>query len=106
LFLSGGFHVHGSFSFSIRIAQTSCVHTPLPFHFFLPTLRQHLDSGGHSSIMAERKAPLYSPFLCTKKDVSHLGWVAHKSVDQFWRFEGLPLILLRHFLHPAGYHRL
>ena len=28
---------------SIRIAQTSCIHTPLPLHFFLPTLHQLLD---------------------------------------------------------------
>ncbi|KAE9372071.1 hypothetical protein N431DRAFT_235791 [Stipitochalara longipes BDJ] len=31
---------------SIRIAQISCVHTLLRFHFVSPMLRRHLDSGG------------------------------------------------------------
>ena len=92
---------------SIRIAQISCVHTRLPFHFFSPMLRRHLDSGG--LVNSAQRAWHLCIFLISlrQKDVSHLGWAAHKSVDQFWRsFLCLPSILLRHLLHLAGYHRL
>jgi hypothetical protein len=92
----------------IRIAQISCVHTLLPFHFVSPNASPAPRFWRSRQIWLNTQGTfVFSLFSLRKKDVSHLGWAAHKSVDQFWRsFLCLTLILLRHFLHLAGYHRL
>jgi hypothetical protein len=43
LFFFGGFLVGMSKGYFHFNTQTSCVHAPLPLHFFLPTFHQHLD---------------------------------------------------------------
>ncbi len=92
----------------IRIAQISCVHTLLPFHFVSPNASPAPRFWRSRQIWLNTQGTfVFSLFSLRKKDVSHLGWAAHKSVDQFWRsFLCLTLILLQHFLHLAGYHRL
>jgi len=85
--LFGGFSFlcPGVIFIPIRIAQTSCVHTLLPFHFFLPTLHQYLNSWRSFVNYGWKQGTFVFPrFLCAKKDASHLGWVAHKS-NQLWR---------------------
>jgi hypothetical protein len=94
LFFFGGFLVgmsKGHFHFD---TQTSCVHTPLPLHFFLPTFHQRFDpwrsSVNHESWLNARYLCI-SPFsIAPKKMCLVWEWVGHKSVNQFWRFFSPP----------------